>query len=90
MVRSNEQESGINPEIIKMFEELTKRIVSGEKRIEANDKRVETYNSRVDQIPRAPLILKGLDSKKFVQKPFPPSAAPKPIPKKFRMLEIPK
>ncbi|XP_070039084.1 uncharacterized protein [Nicotiana tomentosiformis] len=31
-----------------------------------------------------------MDSKKFVQKPFPPNAAPKPIPKKFRMPEIPK
>ncbi|XP_070036913.1 uncharacterized protein [Nicotiana tomentosiformis] len=73
-----------------MLEELTKRIKSGEKKIEANDKKVETYNSRVDQIPGAPPILKGLDSKKFVQKPFPPSAAPKPIPKKFRNPEIPK
>ncbi|XP_019248799.1 PREDICTED: uncharacterized protein LOC109228072 [Nicotiana attenuata] len=70
--------------------ELTKRVESGEKKIEAIDKKVETYNSRVDQIPRAPPILKGLDSKKLVQKPFPPCAAPKPIPKKFRMPEIPK
>ncbi|XP_070034677.1 uncharacterized protein [Nicotiana tomentosiformis] len=73
-----------------MLEELTKQIESGEKKIEANDKKVKTYNSRVDQIPRAPPILKGLDSRKFVQKPFPPSAAPKPIPKIFCMLEIPK
>jgi len=65
---------------MKMFEELTKRIESGEKKIEANDKKVETYNSQVDQIPVAPPILKGMDSKKFVQKPFPPSAALKPIP----------
>jgi len=56
----------------------------------ANDKKVETYNSRVDQIPGAPPILKGLDSRKFVHKPFPPSAAPKTIPKKFRMPKIPK
>ncbi|XP_070046896.1 uncharacterized protein [Nicotiana tomentosiformis] len=62
----------------------------GEKKIEANDKKVETYNSRVYQIPGAPLILKCLDSKKFVQKPFPPSATPKPIPKKLCMPEIPK
>nr|XP_009786865.1 PREDICTED: uncharacterized protein LOC104234914 [Nicotiana sylvestris] len=48
------------------------------------------YNSRVDQIPGAIPILKGLDSKKFVQKPFSQSAAPKPIPKKFRMPDIPK
>nr|XP_009594254.1 uncharacterized protein LOC104090778 [Nicotiana tomentosiformis] len=44
----------------------------------------------VDQIPGEPTILKGLDSKKFVQKPFPPSVAPKPIPKTFCMPEIPK
>ncbi|XP_070055424.1 uncharacterized protein [Nicotiana tomentosiformis] len=88
--RSNENELGANPEIIKKLEELTKRIKSGEKKIEANDKKVETYNSRVDQIPGAPPILKGLDSKKFVQNPFPPSAAPKLIPKKFRIPEIPK
>ncbi|XP_070053686.1 uncharacterized protein [Nicotiana tomentosiformis] len=49
---------------------------------------METYNSRVDQIPGAPPILKGVDSKKFVQKPFPPSAAPKPIRKKFHMPKI--
>ncbi|XP_070040734.1 uncharacterized protein [Nicotiana tomentosiformis] len=34
--------------------------------------------------------MKGLDSKKFVQKPFPPSAALNLIPKKFCMPEIPK
>ncbi|XP_070030040.1 uncharacterized protein [Nicotiana sylvestris] len=58
--------------------------------IGANDKKVETYNSRVDQIPATPPILKGIDSKKFVQKPFPSNAAPKPIPKKFRMPDLPK
>ncbi|XP_019257821.1 PREDICTED: uncharacterized protein LOC109236046 [Nicotiana attenuata] len=73
-----------------MLDELTKRVESGEKKIEANDKKVETYNSRVDQIPGAPPVLEGLDAKKFVQKPFSPSAAPKPIPKKFHMPEIPK
>ncbi|XP_070045813.1 uncharacterized protein [Nicotiana tomentosiformis] len=88
--RSNENESGTNPEIIKMLEELIKLVESGKKKIEANEKKVETYNFRVDQIPGAPRILKGLDSKKFVQKPFPPSATPKPIPKKFRMPEISK
>ncbi|XP_070050949.1 uncharacterized protein [Nicotiana tomentosiformis] len=51
---------------------------------------METYNSRVDQKPGAPPILRGMDTKKIVQKPFPPSVAPKPIPKKFRMPDIPK
>nr|XP_016462984.1 PREDICTED: uncharacterized protein LOC107786064 [Nicotiana tabacum] len=73
---------------MKMLEDLTKRVESGEKMIEANDKKVETYNSRVDQISGAPPILKGVDSKKFVQKLFPTNAAPKPIPKKFRMPDL--
>ncbi|XP_070047515.1 uncharacterized protein [Nicotiana tomentosiformis] len=83
IVRSNEQESGTTSEIAKILEELTKRV-------EANDKKVETYNSMVDRIPGAPPMIKGLDSKKFVQKPFPSSATPKPIPKKFCMPKIPK
>ncbi|XP_070038096.1 uncharacterized protein [Nicotiana tomentosiformis] len=83
IVKSNEQESGTAPKIAKLLEELTKRV-------EANDKKVETYNDRVDQIPGAPPMIKGLDSKKFIQKPFPSSAAPKPIPKKFRIPEISK
>ncbi|XP_070046049.1 uncharacterized protein [Nicotiana tomentosiformis] len=83
IVRSNEQESGTTPEIAKILEELTKRI-------EANDKKIEICHSRVDQIMRAPPIIKGLDSKTFVQRPFPSSAAPKPIPKIFHMPKIPK
>ncbi|XP_070020974.1 uncharacterized protein [Nicotiana sylvestris] len=88
--RSNGSGSGTDPTIIRMLEELTNRIESGEKNIEDNDKRLETYNSRVDQIPGAPPVLKGLDAKKFIQKSFPPSAASKPIPKKFRMPDISK
>ncbi|XP_070007193.1 uncharacterized protein [Nicotiana sylvestris] len=75
---------------MKMLEELTKQIESREMKIEVNNKKVETYKFKVDQIPRAPPILKGMDSKKFVQKPFPLSVSPKPIPKKFRMPEISK
>ncbi|XP_059281285.1 uncharacterized protein LOC132034979 [Lycium ferocissimum] len=73
-----------------MLEELTKRVESDEKKIEANDKKVENYNLRIDQIPGVPPVLKGPDSKKFVQIPFPPSAAPMKIPKRFRMPDIPK
>nr|XP_016478591.1 PREDICTED: uncharacterized protein LOC107799962 [Nicotiana tabacum] len=87
---SNSNGSWVEPTIMRMLEELTKRIEWGEKKIEDNDKKVETYNSRVDKIPGAPPVLKGLDAKKFIQKPFLPSAAPKPIPKKFRMPNIPK
>jgi len=39
--RSNDNDSGTNPAIIKMLEELTKIIKSGKKKIEANDKKVE-------------------------------------------------
>ncbi|XP_070010193.1 uncharacterized protein [Nicotiana sylvestris] len=56
--------------------------------IEANDKKVETYNSRVNQIPGTPPIQKGVDLKKFVQKPFPSNATPKSIPKKHRILDL--
>ncbi|XP_070001875.1 uncharacterized protein [Nicotiana sylvestris] len=87
--RSNSNGSGTYPTIMRMLEELTKRIESGEKKIEDTDKKVEMYNSRIDQIPGAPPVMKGLDAKKFVQKQFPPSAAPKPIPKKFCMPDIP-
>ncbi|XP_060210452.1 uncharacterized protein LOC132637373 [Lycium barbarum] len=73
-----------------MLEELTKRVESGEKKIEANDKKVENYNSRVDQISGAPPVLKGPDSKIFVQMSFPPSTTPMKIPKRYRMPDIPK
>ncbi|XP_070026281.1 uncharacterized protein [Nicotiana sylvestris] len=86
--RPDENGSGTDPTIMKMLEELTKWIDSGEKKIEDNDKKVETYNSRVDQIPGAPLVLKGLDAKNIIQKPFTPSAAPMPIPKKFCMPDM--
>ncbi|XP_070022254.1 uncharacterized protein [Nicotiana sylvestris] len=88
--RSSNDGSVADPAIMKMPEDLTKRIESGEKMIAANDKKVETYNFRVDEIPGVPPVLKGVDSRKFVQWSFPEEAAPKPIPKKFRMPELPK
>ncbi|XP_070013566.1 uncharacterized protein [Nicotiana sylvestris] len=88
--RSNGNQSRTNPAIMKMLEVLTKRNESGEKKIEDNDKKVKKFDSRVDQILGELPILKGLDSKKFVQRPFPQSAAPKPIPKKLHMPDIPK
>ncbi|XP_060195433.1 uncharacterized protein LOC132624713 [Lycium barbarum] len=88
--RGNENHPGQSSELIRMLEALTKRVGFGEKKIEANDKKVENYNSRVDQISGAPPVLKGPYSKKFVQMPFSPSAAPMKIPKRFRMPDIPK
>ncbi|XP_075099136.1 uncharacterized protein LOC142176004 [Nicotiana tabacum] len=43
--RPDESGSGTDPTIMKMLEELAKRIKIGEKKIEENDKKVETYNS---------------------------------------------
>lgn len=37
-----------------------------------------------------PQVLKGVDSKTFIQNPFPGEAATKPIPKKYRVPELPK
>ncbi|MCD7466304.1 hypothetical protein HAX54_002897 [Datura stramonium] len=41
-------------------------------------------------IPGAPSLLKEPDSKKYVQLSYKPSVAPKPIPKRPSMLDIPK
>nr|XP_009799379.1 PREDICTED: uncharacterized protein LOC104245469 [Nicotiana sylvestris] len=48
--RLDESGSETEPTIMRMLEELTKRIESGEKKIEDNDKKVKTYNYCVDQI----------------------------------------
>nr|XP_016462576.1 PREDICTED: uncharacterized protein LOC107785722 [Nicotiana tabacum] len=76
--RPDECDLGTDPSVMKVLEELTKRIESGEKKITRG-----LISSRAH-----PPILKGVDSKKFVQRPFLSSAAPKPIPKKFRMPDI--
>ncbi|XP_060177736.1 uncharacterized protein LOC132607659 [Lycium barbarum] len=60
------------------------------KRIDSNEKKVEDYNSRVDQILGAPPILTGPETKYIVRRPFPPSATPKLISKRFKMPDIPK
>ncbi|XP_070022710.1 uncharacterized protein [Nicotiana sylvestris] len=85
-----QQRVGSRPRHHKYARGPHKRIESSENKIEANDKKVENYNSWVDQIPSAPPILKGVDSKKFIQRPFPEEVAPKPIAKKFRMQDLPK
>ncbi|XP_059295442.1 cytosolic sulfotransferase 5-like [Lycium ferocissimum] len=68
MAESNGSGASSSTEVLRMLETLAKRV-------DSTEKRVETYNSRVDQIPGAPPILKGPDSKKYIQRPFPPSAA---------------
>ncbi|XP_070049957.1 uncharacterized protein [Nicotiana tomentosiformis] len=47
-------------------------------------------NARLDQIPGAPPVLKGLESKKYTKLPYKPSATPKLIPKRFKMPDVPK
>ncbi|XP_070032636.1 uncharacterized protein [Nicotiana tomentosiformis] len=47
-------------------------------------------NVRMDQIPGTPLVLKGLNSKKYVQLSYKPSAAPVLILKHFKMPKVPK
>ncbi|XP_060182256.1 uncharacterized protein LOC132611917 [Lycium barbarum] len=83
--RSGSIGSGSNgsSEVREMLEALAKQI-------DTNKKKVENYNSRVDQIPGAPPIISGLDSKRYIRRPFPPSVAPKLIPKRFTMSDIPK
>ena len=83
MVESDGSGAGLSTEVLRMIETLAKRV-------DSTEKRVETYNSRVDQIPGAPPIVKGPDSKRYIQRPFPPSAAPKLIPKRFKMPDIQK
>ncbi|XP_060185298.1 uncharacterized protein LOC132614786 [Lycium barbarum] len=83
MVESDGYGAGSSTEVLKMLETLAKRV-------DSTEKRVETYNSRVNQIPGAPPLLKGPDSKRYIQRPFPPSAAPKSIPKRFKMPDIQK
>ncbi|XP_070045518.1 uncharacterized protein [Nicotiana tomentosiformis] len=47
-------------------------------------------NTHMDQIPSAPPVLKGPNSKKYVQLQYKPSAAPELNPKRFKMPEVPK
>ncbi|XP_019225149.1 PREDICTED: uncharacterized protein LOC109206746 [Nicotiana attenuata] len=51
---------------------------------------MKEVNARIDQIPGAPPILKGPDSKKYTKFPYKPSAAPELIPKRFKMPKMPK
>ncbi|XP_060200435.1 uncharacterized protein LOC132628685 [Lycium barbarum] len=69
--------------VMKLLQDLSSRM-------EQNEKKLNIFNSQVDQIPGVPQILKGPDSKKYVQLPFPPSAAPKLIPKRFKMTDLSK
>lgn len=58
--------------------------------IAANYKKVKTYKFSVDKILSTPLVLKGVDLKKFVHRTFLAETTTIPILKKFRMSELPK
>ncbi|XP_070040746.1 uncharacterized protein [Nicotiana tomentosiformis] len=47
-------------------------------------------NARMDQIPGAPPVLKGPDSKKYTQLSYKPSTTPELILKRFKMPDVPK
>ncbi|XP_070050692.1 uncharacterized protein [Nicotiana tomentosiformis] len=51
---------------------------------------MEEVNARMNQIPGALPILKDPNSKKYIHLPYKLSAAPKLIPKHFKMPEVPK
>ncbi|XP_070046739.1 uncharacterized protein [Nicotiana tomentosiformis] len=51
---------------------------------------MKEVNTRMDQIPGTPPVLKGPNSKKYIQLPYKPSAAPELIPKRFKMPKVPK
>nr|XP_018627617.1 uncharacterized protein LOC104100177 [Nicotiana tomentosiformis]XP_018627618.1 uncharacterized protein LOC104100177 [Nicotiana tomentosiformis] len=51
---------------------------------------MKEVNTRMDQIPGAPPVLEGPNSKKYIQLPYKLSAAPELIPKRFKMPKVPK
>ncbi|XP_070045676.1 uncharacterized protein [Nicotiana tomentosiformis] len=55
---------------------------------ERMDQNAKEFHARMEQIPGAQPVLKGPDSKKYMQLIFKPSAAPDLIPKRFKMPNI--
>ncbi|XP_070026198.1 uncharacterized protein [Nicotiana sylvestris] len=53
-------------------------------------KQLKEQSERIEQISGVPPIIKGVDMDRYSQQPWKPSAAPLPIPKKFKMSDIPK
>nr|XP_009763096.1 PREDICTED: uncharacterized protein LOC104214789 [Nicotiana sylvestris] len=48
-------------------------------------KQLKEQSDRIEQIPGVPPVIKGIDMDKYSQQLWKPSAAPLPIPKKFKM-----
>ncbi|XP_070003459.1 uncharacterized protein [Nicotiana sylvestris] len=55
-----------------------------------NQKQLKEQNECIEQILGVPPVIKGVDVDKYSQQPWKPSAAPLPIPKKFKMSDISK
>ncbi|XP_070021963.1 uncharacterized protein [Nicotiana sylvestris] len=53
-------------------------------------KQLKEQNERIEQIPGVPPVIRGVDMDKYSQQPWKPSVAPLPIPKKFKIPDIPK
>ncbi|XP_070006890.1 uncharacterized protein [Nicotiana sylvestris] len=53
-------------------------------------KQLKEQSDRIEQISGVPPVIKGIDMDKYSQQPWKPSEAPLPIPKKFKMPDIPK
>ncbi|XP_070015163.1 uncharacterized protein [Nicotiana sylvestris] len=55
-----------------------------------NQKQLKEQSDRIEQIPGVSPIIKGIDMDKYPQQPWKPNAAPLPIPKKFKLPDVPK
>ncbi|XP_070055439.1 uncharacterized protein [Nicotiana tomentosiformis] len=53
-------------------------------------KQLKEHNDHIEQILNVPPVIKGVDNDKYSQQPWKPSAGPLPIPKKFKIPDIPK
>ncbi|XP_070049009.1 uncharacterized protein [Nicotiana tomentosiformis] len=51
---------------------------------------MKEQNDCIEKILGVPPVIKGVDIDKYSQQPWKPSATPLPIPKKFKMPDIPK
>ncbi|XP_070004470.1 uncharacterized protein [Nicotiana sylvestris] len=55
-----------------------------------NQRQLKEQNDRIEQIPGVPPVIKGVDMDKYSQQPWNPSVSLLPIPKKFKMHDVPK
>ncbi|XP_070021996.1 uncharacterized protein [Nicotiana sylvestris] len=58
--------------------------------VQTLQRQLKEQNDRIEQIPGVPPMIKGVDMDKYSQQPWKPSVAPLPIPKMFKISDIPK